>query len=115
MTTATRRTITTATKTTSAMTTTVAIMTTAAVMTTLKVTTIAEGTIIAGATTTVVMTITVVTRNKIGKMTIVEVIIATATTDVNRGTTKGTTDHKMYTRSDGAHPTTIGEGPACQD
>ena len=105
MTTAIGRTITTTMKTTCAMKTTVTITTTA------RVTTIAEGTIIAAATTIAAMTITVFMRNTIGRMTIVGTIIATAD---NRGTTKGTIDRKMYARSDGVHPITIGEGPAPQ-
>ena len=105
MTTAIGRTITTTMKTTCAMKTTVTITTTA------RVTTIAEGTIIAAATTIAAMTITVVTRITTGRMTIVGTIIATSD---NRETTKGNTDRKMYARSDGAHLTTIGEGPAPQ-
>ena len=81
-------------------------MKTVAITATAEAMTITEGTIIAIATT-----ITVITRNTIGKITIVGTIIATAD---NRGTTKGTTDRKMYARSDGVHPTTIGGGPAPQ-
>ena len=84
---------------------TVTIMTTAWETTTVEVTTIAEGTII---TATI---ITVVTRNTKGKMTIIRTIIET--TD-NRGTTKGTTDRKIYARRNGVHPTTIGGGPTPQ-
>ena len=102
MTTAIARTITTAMKTTGATITTIAITTTGGEMTTTEVTISAEGTTIAAATTTAVTIITVVTRITIGKMTIVGRIIATAN---NRGTTKGTTDRKMYARSDGVLPT----------
>ena len=105
MTTTIGRTTTTATKTTGATMTTVGIMTTAGETSTTEVTITAEAMTIAPTT------ITVVTRSTIGRMTIVGTI--TVTVD-NRGTTKGTTGRKMYARSDGIHPTTIGGGPAPQ-
>ena len=87
-------------------------MTIAEVTVTAEATTITEVMIIATATTTTGTTITVITRIvTIGKMTIIGAMIVTAD---NRGTTKGTTDRKMYAMSDGVLPTTIGGGPALQ-
>ena len=105
MTTAIGRTINTAAKTTGVTTTTVAITTIAEGMI------MAEGTIIAAGTTIATTTITVATRNTIGRMIIIGTIITTAD---NRATTKGTTDRKMYAKSDKAHRTTIREGPTPQ-
>ena len=86
-------------------------MTTGVMMPTVATTTSVEGTTIAAVTTTAEMTITTVMMITTGRMTIVGTIIATSD---NRETTKGNTDRKMYARSDEAHLTTIGEGPAPQ-